>query len=104
MARRVSLFRWEDLPLEKVTDMVARKTVASAESTLSQTYFKKGTIVPLHVCARDLVICVLQGAIRARVDGDDLTVREGDVLAVAGGAPHQAEMLDDTFVMTFAPK
>jgi quercetin dioxygenase-like cupin family protein len=36
------------------------------------------------------------------VDGAELTVREGGVLAVEAGAIHQAESLDDTFVLTFA--
>jgi quercetin dioxygenase-like cupin family protein len=45
------------------------------------------------------MIYVLQGALRALVDDEELTVREGEVLQVPGGAPHQAEALDDTFVL-----
>jgi quercetin dioxygenase-like cupin family protein len=45
------------------------------------------------------MIYVLQGALRTLVDGEELTVREGEVLQVAAGAPHQAEALDDTFVL-----
>lgn len=103
MVRNATLFRWEDLPLEKVTDMVARKTIASADGTVSQTYFKKGAVVPLHVHGRDLLVYVLQGAVRARVDGEDVTVREGELLTIQAGAAHQAESLDDSFVITFAP-
>ena len=42
MTRRVNLYRWDDLPLEKITEMVARKVVVSAHSRLMQAYFKKG--------------------------------------------------------------
>jgi quercetin dioxygenase-like cupin family protein len=38
------------------------------------------------------------------VDGEDVTVREGEVLVVPAGASHQAETLDDTFVLTVTPK
>jgi quercetin dioxygenase-like cupin family protein len=49
-----------------------------------------------------MVVYVLQGALRTQVDREDVTVREGEVLIVPAGVPHQAESLDDTFVMTFS--
>jgi quercetin dioxygenase-like cupin family protein len=58
--------------------------------------------VPTHAHANDLVVYVLQGALRAHLDREDVTVREGDVLIVPAGMPHQTESLDDTFVMTFS--
>lgn len=101
MTRRVNLYRWDDLPLDKITEMAARKVVTSAHSRLMQAYFKKGAIVPVHAHASDVLIYVLQGALRVTVEHEDTTVREGDVLVVTAGARHQAESLDDTFVMTF---
>ena len=71
------------------------------DSTLTQAYFKKGAWCPLHAHSTEMVVYVLQGALRAQVDGEDVTVREGEVLIVPAGVPHQAESLDDTFVMTF---
>ena len=100
MGNRVNLYRWDALPLERITEMVARKVVASDETRLTQAYLKKGAIVPLHTHAGDVMIYVLQGALRARIDGDDITVREGDVVVVPAGAAHQTESLEDTFVLT----
>jgi quercetin dioxygenase-like cupin family protein len=97
----VNLFRWDALPLEKITEMVARKVVRGGASTLTQRYLKKGSIVPIHVHDAERVVYVLQGAIRARIGQEDVTVREGEVLVVPAGVRHQAESLDDTFVMTF---
>jgi len=101
MTRRVSLYRWDQLPLDKITEMVARKVITSADARLTQAYYKKGAVVPVHAHRADLMIYVLQGALRLQVDAEDVTVREGEVLVVAGGANHQAESLDDSFVMTF---
>ena len=98
---RVNLSRWDELPLEKITEMVARKVVASGPVMLTQAYLKKGAVVPLHRHAADVVVYVLQGALRAHIDRDDVTVREGEVLIIPANAPHQAESLDDTFLMTF---
>jgi quercetin dioxygenase-like cupin family protein len=95
----MSLARWDALSLEKVTEMVARKTVRGDGLVVSQVYLKKGALVPRHEHAGAQMIYVLQGALRAELEGEDVTVREGDVLQVAAGRPHQAEALDDTFLI-----
>jgi len=99
MTSRVSLFNWGALDLEKVTEMIARKTVTGAGNVLAQAYFKKGALVPVHAHAGEQMIYVLQGAVRAVVGGEEVTVREGDVLQVPANVPHQAEALDDTFLL-----
>ena len=99
MPRRATLVRWEDLPLDKVTEMVARKSIAGGEHQLVQAYLKKGALVPLHVHRGEQLIYVLQGALAVTVDGEGFTVRDGEVLRIAAAAPHQAEALDDTFLL-----
>jgi unsaturated pyranuronate lyase len=99
MNRRASLHRWDGLDLEKVTEMIARKTIVGGTETLAQTYFKKGALLPWHAHDGDQMIYVLQGALRTLVDDQELTVREGEVLYVPATVPHQAEALDDTFVL-----
>jgi quercetin dioxygenase-like cupin family protein len=100
MTRGVSLYRWDELPLDKVTEMVARKAIVGAHQTLVQSYLKAGAIVPLHRHPDEQMIYVLQGALKLLVGDEAATVREGEVLLVPAGVPHQAEALDDTFVMT----
>lgn len=97
---RPPLNRWDDLPLEKVTEMVATKTVAGGARTLRQMYLKKGAIVPRHAHEAERLVYVLQGALRAWLDGEPVVVREGEVLTVPPSSPHQVEALDDTFVLT----
>jgi quercetin dioxygenase-like cupin family protein len=67
---------------------------------MAQAYFKRGAIVPMHADAGETTIYVLQGALRVHVEADLVTVREGDLLIVPSGANHQAEALDDTFLLT----
>jgi quercetin dioxygenase-like cupin family protein len=102
MTLDITCFRWDELPLDKVTEMVARKTVSGADLTITQAYFKKGAVVPLHRHDGERLVYVLQGALRAQVAEADVTVREGEVLVVPAGAAHQTESLDDTFVLTVA--
>jgi quercetin dioxygenase-like cupin family protein len=95
-------YRWDEQPLEKVTEMVARKTLGGAELLLTQAYFKKGARVPLHAHAAEQLVYVLQGVVRIVVGGEDRTLREGELLVVPPSAPHQVEVLDDAFVLTVA--
>ena len=96
---RVSLIRWDELELLKVTEMIARKVVTSAHQTLAQVYLKKGALVPWHAHESEQMTYVLEGALRVVVGGEVLTVREGEVLHVPARTSHQAEAMDDTFVI-----
>jgi quercetin dioxygenase-like cupin family protein len=99
MTHRHTRVRWDEIPLDKVTDMVSRKAVNGASLELVQMYFKKGTLVPLGLHATERLVYVLQGVMRFIVDGNELILREGEVLVLPANALRQAESLDDTFLM-----
>jgi quercetin dioxygenase-like cupin family protein len=101
MAPAVMCARWDEVALDKVTEMVSRKSIARGDDLLVQSYLKKGALVPLHTHAADQWIYVLQGALELVVAGERVTLREGDVGVVPAWAPHQAEAIDDTFVLDF---
>jgi quercetin dioxygenase-like cupin family protein len=96
---RAVLHRWDDVPLEKVTEMVARKAISGASLHLVQVYIKKGSLVPWHQHSTEQLIYVLQGALRVDLGKDEITVREGEMLQLPPGTGHQAEALDDTFLL-----
>jgi len=98
--RRVVVHRWEDLPLEKITEMVARKAITGARTVVAQSFIKKGAPLPRHAHREEQWIYVLQGALRTVVDAEETTIHEGEVLLVPAGVAHQVEALDDTFVMS----
>jgi quercetin dioxygenase-like cupin family protein len=96
--------RWDEIALEKVTEMISRKIVTGDREMLAQIYLKKGAIVPMHRHESEQLTYVLQGAMRFLVGGEDVTVREGEVLHIPSWVPHQAEALDDTFELDlFSP-
>ena len=98
------LYRWDEIALEKVTEMVSRKFVTGERQTLAQIYLKRGAVVPLHSHESEQMTYVLQGALRFLVAGEEVTLREGEVLHIPSGLPHQVEALDDTFVLdVFSP-
>jgi unsaturated pyranuronate lyase len=98
------LHRWDEIALEKITEMVSRKIVTGDREMLAQTYLKRGALVPLHSHPSEQMTYVLQGALRFLVEGEEVIVREGEVIHIPSGVPHQAEALEDTFELdVFSP-
>ena len=91
---------WDDLALEKITALISRKAVAGDRQMLAQVYLKRGALVPLHAHGGEELIYVLDGMLRLRVAGEDVVVREGEVVRVPGLVPRQIEALADTFALT----
>lgn len=100
----VRLHRWDEIALDKVTEMLSRKVVAGARQMLVQVYVKRGCLVPRHAHESEQMTYVLQGALKFHVGADEVTVREGEVIHIPSGVPHQAEALEDTFELDiFSP-
>ena len=98
------LHRWDEIALQKVTEMMSQKIVAGEREMLAQIYLKRGALVPLHSHPSEQMTYILQGALKFVVDGEEIIVREGEVLHIPSGVPHQAEALEDTFELdVFSP-
>lgn len=100
----VRLHRWDEIALEKVTEMISRKIVSGDKEMLAQIYLKKGALVPMHSHESEQMTYVLQGALKFLIAGQEIVVREGEVLQIPSRVEHQAEALDDTFELDlFSP-
>lgn len=96
--------RWDEIALEKITEMISQKIVTGEREMLAQIYLKRGALVPVHSHESEQMTYILQGALKVSVGGEVLTVREGEVLHVPSGVPHQAEALEDTLELdVFSP-
>jgi quercetin dioxygenase-like cupin family protein len=101
---RIHQYRWDEIALEKVTEMISRKIVTGEREMLAQIWLKKGAIVPAHQHESEQLSYVLQGALKFTIQGEEFVVREGEVLHIPSMVPHQAEALDDCFEMdVFSP-
>jgi quercetin dioxygenase-like cupin family protein len=104
MALPACLNRWDEIALEKITEMISRKIIPGDRVMLAHVYLKRGALVPMHRHESEQMTYVLQGALRARVGDSEFTVREGEVLHIPSSTPHQAEALDDTLELdVFSP-
>jgi quercetin dioxygenase-like cupin family protein len=104
MADGVRLHRWDEIALEKVTEVISRKIVTGERAMLSQIYLKRGALVPMHKHESEQLTYVMQGALRFLVGGEEAIVREGEVLVIPTWVEHQVEALDDTLTLDlFSP-
>ena len=103
-SKTARLSRWDEIALEKVTELLSRKIVSGEREMIVQVYVKRGCLVPMHAHESEQMTYVLQGGLRFLINGEEITVREGEVLHIPSWVPHQAEAIDDTFEMDiFSP-
>ena len=72
----VRLHRWDEIALEKVTEMLSRKIVTGEREMIAQIYLKRGCLVPMHSHESEQMTCILQGALRFLIAGEEITVAD----------------------------
>ena len=103
----VRLFRWSQMPKEKVTDYLDRRLITGERLMLAHVYLKKGCVVPKHAHENEQLTYILEGALHFWIGEDgkeELVVNAGEVLHIPSNIPHKAEALEDTLdVDVFSP-
>jgi quercetin dioxygenase-like cupin family protein len=101
------LYRWSDIPSERVSDHLDRKLVTGERIMLSHIYLKQGCLVPLHQHDNEQFSYVLAGALRFWLGEDEkeeLEVHAGEVLTIPSRLPHKAlALVDSLSVDIFCP-
>ena len=105
--RDATFYCWNDMPKEKVTDLLDRRLVTGDRVMLAHVYLKKGCVVPKHSHENEQVTYVLEGALHFWLGEDqkeERIVRAGDVLHIPSNLPHKAVALEDTLDLdVFSP-
>src|SRR5438874_3220879 len=105
--QKVSWYRWEEIPKERVSAMLDRRLITGERMMLAHVYLKKGCIVPRHSHENEQITYILEGGLRFWIGADEsetLDVMAGEVLHIPSHVPHKAEALEDTLdVDIFSP-
>ena len=104
---KATFHRWDDMPKERVSDLLQRRLITGERMMLAHVYLDKGCIVPKHSHDNEQLTYILEGALRFWLgeDGEEeVIVRAGEVLVIPPNLPHKAEALEDTLdVDIFSP-
>ena len=94
-----ALYRWEDLPRERLNSHIDRRLVTGDNVMIAHVYLKKDGVVPLHSHHNEQLTYVLEGALRFLLgenEDREVIVRAGEVLTIPPHLPHSAVALEDT--------
>ncbi len=105
--KSVRLFRWDDIPLESVTEQIDRKLITGDRMMIAHVLLKKGSIVPRHSHDNEQITYILKGALHFWIgedESEEVVVKAGEVLHIPSNVPHKAQALEDTLdVDVFSP-
>src|SRR6266487_6638639 len=105
--RSVTHHRWNDIPLEELSETLARKLITGDSMMLAHVYLKKGAVVPRHSHENEQITYILEGGLRFWIGEDEsevIDVLAGEVLHIPSQVQHKAEALADTVdVDVFSP-
>jgi len=81
---------------EELNPLLFRRFVVGQNVMVARILLKKGCFVPEHSHHNEQISCVLEGALKFGIDGKEIVVSAGEVLAIPPHMPHWAEAIADT--------
>lgn len=88
--------RWKDIEMERLNPLLDRQVVVGQKIMLARVLLKKGSHVPMHQHANEQLTYILEGALKFKIDGEELVVRAGEMLCIPSNMPHEAWAIEDT--------
>jgi quercetin dioxygenase-like cupin family protein len=98
-AKKVTFYRWTDMPKEHVNPQFSRRLITGDRMMLAHVYLKKGFVVPRHQHENEQLTYILEGALHFWIGEDEkqeIVVRAGEVLHIPSMVWHKAEAIEDT--------
>jgi quercetin dioxygenase-like cupin family protein len=92
----ITSIKWDEIPLEHVSDMFSRRLVTGEREMVARIYMKRGCLVPTHSHESEQMTWVLKGALKFSLGGTEVIVREGEILSIPSWLEHSAEALEET--------
>lgn len=97
-------FAWDAVRKEQMNPKVWRKVVNGEKMTVAQISIAKGGVVPVHQHENEQMCYVMEGALKFDIRGQEVVLREGEILHIPSNVPHGVVALEDTLNLEiFAP-
>lgn len=96
-----TFYRFESMPMEKMSDLISRQYIYASQSMLVKWYFKKGAEVPLHHHVNEQITWITKGSVKVFSQGREYIVKAGEVIVFPANVPHHFFALEDTIDIDF---
>jgi quercetin dioxygenase-like cupin family protein len=94
--RGATKFEWNNVPEEVLSPSLSRKLVTGDRMMMAHVILKKGCIVPAHSHENEQLTYILKGGLKFDITGEEIIIREGEVLVIPAHIVHGAVALEDT--------
>lgn len=95
---------WNSVEPEAMSKSITRKFVNGEKVMIAEIKLKKGAIVPEHSHVNEQISWILEGELLFEIQGENITVRGGEMLVIPSGVPHKATAMQDTIdIDVFSP-
>jgi len=89
-------YTWDSVPLEVMSEVISRKVISGQKAMVAQVFLKKDAVVPEHQHESEQITYIMEGALKFELEGQEVIVRQGEVLHIPSNVPHRAVALEDT--------
>lgn len=101
----MSLHAWNEIEPEQMNPLVSRKVRHTERLTIARLELKRGAVVPEHHHESEQVSMVQAGSLRFHMDGKEIVVSAGQLLAIPSHALHSVVALEDSVAVDiFTPR
>jgi len=98
------LYHFDEMPFEKMTDLVSRRYIVGKNEMLVYFKLQKGAVIPEHHHPSEQITYILKGHVIVYSSGKEFHLKSGDVLAIPPNVPHRFVALEDTIdIDVFSP-
>jgi quercetin dioxygenase-like cupin family protein len=95
---------WGSVEVERMSPLLTRQCIHTANITLARIVLNKGCIVPEHRHVSEQFSHILEGELKFYFGDKEFTLRPGDVLTIPSNVPHKAVAVVDTIAIdAFSP-
>jgi quercetin dioxygenase-like cupin family protein len=95
---------WKQIKEDVLNPLAGRKALHGKMITLARFRFDKGNKVAMHHHPNDQITTVESGSVRFIMNGEEVLLKAGDMVAVPPDVPHANEALEDTVIVEiFSP-
>jgi quercetin dioxygenase-like cupin family protein len=88
--------RWSDIPVEPMNPLLGRQFTVGANVMISRITLQAGAHVPLHSHPNEQIAILLTGCLQFLLEGKEIILRPGELLAIPPDIPHEVFAIEDT--------
>ena len=97
-------YKWDAVPVERLTENIRRRMIVGAKEMLVRWEFNKGALAARHSHPHEQIVVMVHGKLRLMVGDAEAIMGPDDIVIIPPNVPHEAEALEDTVVIdVFSP-